>query len=210
MKFTVPHAGSSTRLQDIILARMKRIHHNVYRASENCSSSQAEPFTRGSPGFRDSIYFPRTRKGRTRSHANALSVDELFGIHDICPVLGREHPDRQGIHSNHRSEDVLAPVELPRVPHLGELWRGERTPNENTLSQEARVTKGSDDRPGTVVRRVRATRTSASEHTRAQRPLSGAARVAAADGHPLEKSGRKRNRVQFYFWTRITRHSRSS
>ena len=159
------------------------------------------------------IYFPRTRKGRTRSHANALSVDELFGIHDICPVLGREHPDRQGIHSNHRSEDVLAPVELPRVPHLGELWRGERTPNENTLSQEARVTKGSDDRPGTVVRRVRATRTSASEHTRAQRPLSGVARVAAAvlfsDGHPLEKSGRKRNRVQFYFWTRITRHSRS-
>lgn len=180
MKFTVPHAGSSTRLQDIILARMKRIHHNVNRASENCSSSQAEPFTRGSPGFRDSIYFPRTRKGRTRSHANALSVDELFGIHDICPVLGREHPDRQGIHSNHRSEDVLALVELPRVPHLGELWRGERTPNENTLSQEARVTKGSDDRPGTVVRRARATRTSASEHTRAQRPLSGAARVAAA------------------------------
>ena len=122
----------------------------------------------------------RERKGQTRSHANALSVDELFGIHDICPVLSREHPDRQGIHSNHRSEDVLALVELPRVPHLGELWRGERTPNENTLSQEARVTKGSDDRPGTVVRRVRATRTSASEHTRAQRPLSGAARVAAA------------------------------
>lgn len=30
-----------------------------------------------------------------------------------------------------------------------------------------------------------------------------------SDGHPLEKSGRKRNRVQFYFWTRITRHSRS-
>lgn len=64
MKFTVPHAGSSTRLQDIILARMKRIHHNVYRASENCSSSQAEPFTRGSPGFRDSIYlFPSHEKG---------------------------------------------------------------------------------------------------------------------------------------------------
>ena len=63
MKFTVPHAGSSTRLQDIILARMKRIHHNVNRASENCSSSQAEPFTRGSPGLRDSrIFFPRTRK----------------------------------------------------------------------------------------------------------------------------------------------------
>ena len=178
MKFTVPHAGSSAFTG----------HHPGEDEEDTSQCLQgvrkllelSGRASREDPRGSDSMYFPRTRKGRTRSHANALSVDELFGIHDICPVLGREHPDRQGIHSNHRSEDVLAPVELPRVPHLGELWRGERTPNENTLSQEARVTKGSDDRPGTVVRRVRATRTSASEHTRAQRPLSGAARVAAA------------------------------
>ena len=75
MKFTVPHAGSSTRLQDIILARMKRIHHNVNRASENCSSSQAEPFTRGSPGSETQyISLARERVGLARTPTHFLSM----------------------------------------------------------------------------------------------------------------------------------------
>lgn len=80
MKFTVPHAGSSTRLQDIILARMKRIHHNVNRASENCSSSQAESPSREDPRGSETQYISLARErvglARTPTHFLSMSSSE--------------------------------------------------------------------------------------------------------------------------------------